>query len=309
MKHLFLCALSALLVLASCASNDDNIETQYKHTHLTLSASNHIPKTSRVSLTEKEDKLEALWEENDEVSLFNRFSIGQKGTTLTAKMGGKGTILEGAIPTSKYEEGSKIVVIYPKVDNEYCKMFEQNQIIIDPETGLQDHPILLLDLSKQDGKLSTIAKKTNFVIGEGSIKSLSSDKATGSIDGMTHLTTTCRFNFLKEWGEPINNIKRIQIKNIITQIAVTFDTEKYYWTGDATPWHGGNNPTGKIIIENPESNSVYVSLFTGRKETDKYAPEFVVETKDGDVYEAKFKSAHLRLSGWYPEINVRLKKY
>lgn len=341
MKFLSLCV--GALALSSCSSEDIIEKTSSSETEQTLKLnvmeSKEAAKTiSRVSLTEKPDRILAReWDASDKVSIFalndGKNIYGGQGTEAypylnsnpeeshgiltNTKEKGHAALFTGAVKKNSYPKGQDFILFYPKIENMggneiYNRTTKKGEARIDGEASNPTeqeyyYPDLLLNLAEQDGKLETVQEKHLYLIGKGKIESVneSSSEATAYVSKMNQLPAILKIYFEGIEGQ---GITKIEIKNVISSVTVSFAQEKIFWKNI--------NAEQKPVTITPGNNGVfdsrkpvYVALFAADAQANKsMAPQFTVTVENGTIYTAQLKQGVITMGSWYDKVPVKLKK-
>lgn len=247
-------ALSALMMFSACRTEDPIVESPQPTTpdqelnSLSFEIGNIATQPDSVGtktiLTPGAGgkTLNATWKSNDKAYVV---IAGKPSGVFTAKTTEKQTIFTGDIACA---QGDKFAFFYPNVNG-------SSVVKGDSESKL------VLNISQQDGELTTIAEKFDFTLAKGTVESVSkaSKLAKGVVSSKKNMLTTLLLKFRTDKGEPITDITRLEIEGVDIQATLDLASEAGLQTfGDHK---------GKIVMENLGSGNgvetIYVALFPG----------------------------------------------
>ena len=246
--------------ITGCTSSDDETlvnEGERKLRQLTITQVENDATTrslldfTRASLTENEvdNTLSAFWTAGDKLSLciltdLGSSPIGSIGT-LTTLSAGKTSGFSTSIVCGI---GDHIAVVYP--DNNINTATTTNDVTFS------------LDLTKQDGKLNTLANKYHFVYGLSKITSVTENTASASIQ-MKSLLTICKFSFKdNETGLliPINTLSICSTGYSSFGEAGTYPESAFIKVDNDNVVFNGNSGSYPLTIQCDGQNEIYVAL-------------------------------------------------
>ena len=214
-NHIKTCLWGGLLLtlLAGCSGSDgeETVPTQQRAKTRQLTITEQPTSTAiegkastraRVTLTEDDSRLAALWTAGDGLTYCNLSmlatdqTIGLAAPTsgpLTATTSAAISLFTGSVTCDK---GDLLTVVYPAAAISWGGVATAQYTIA---------------LGGQDGTLETLARKYHHVYGVATVQSVAETTANATMPKMKSLLTACKFSFVdKATGDPIS-IKQLQI--------------------------------------------------------------------------------------------------
>ena len=285
MKLNFVTALGCWVIAAcflACSSSDEDTPTNNvrKLRQLTIA---DAPLT-RVTLTDNETMLGAIWNKNDVATYLNMSQLEIEELVygnLTASKSAETTTLVGTVFCM---EGDLLAVVYPAVE---------------PAVGDGSYTI---DLDGQKGTLDDIAQRYHYVFGVAEVEAVTDNTATAFIQSMQPLLAVCKFTFKDEDGNAIP-VKTLDI--------IYDNTPGYPLSATVTPAMDPSDMEPEpndiytplsITLDSETSTGVYVALFPGGEYSEFFDSRlefsFMVTGSQG-TYTGKAKAV-LNAGRFYP---------
>lgn len=236
-----------LLAVTSCEKDKDEI----KYKTITI-----YQTPTKSVVTDLNGIAEFEWKRGDNMYSYNVTKGVTSTYRISADESSSTTTFSGKIDCDKKDE---LVLIYPyscvnSVDN-----------------------MTVLDISNQKGTIETIGDGAWIKVGKAQVTEASKRHKTAEghlYNPMTNILGLTKISFTVD-GKKINDLERVHISNVHSTASIDF-TEK---SGNNPPTVYPANIAGVIDCEEPDKETIYVSMFPG-KET----PEFFVKA-GGVLYE------------------------
>ncbi|MCQ2147446.1 MAG: hypothetical protein MJZ16_08015 [Bacteroidales bacterium] len=226
--------LLSVVLLAATSCDKDKDEIKYKNITIYQTQTKSI-------VSDLDGTVGFEWERGDNLYSYNVTKTKPGGFKLATTDNTANTAFTGKIDCDKKDE---FVIVYPHnvvttVDN-----------------------VNVIDISSQKGTLESIGETAWVKVGKGKVTEASRRHETAEgylYNPMTNILGLAKISFTLD-GKSVNNLERVHITNIHSTASIDFKEG-----GNDAPKVLPANTTGAIDCEEPNKETIYVSLFPGKE--------------------------------------------